>query len=111
MHIEIPMKPAAKARPRVTRNGTWMPHAYQAWRREFVTHCEGSEQVSGPFSLAVRFETKSGTMRPDLDNAAAAVLDALQDAEMVENDRLCRRLFAEVVKAKGNRIVIDIEAA
>ena len=111
MHIEIPMPPAAKARPRVTSRGTYMPRKYQEWRREFVGHCEGSGQVSGPFALAVTFETKSGTMRPDLDNAAAAVLDALQDAEVIQNDRNCRRLFAEVVKAKGNRIVVDIEAA
>ncbi len=27
------MAPKPKARPRVTRNGTWMPHDYQAWRK------------------------------------------------------------------------------
>jgi Holliday junction resolvase RusA-like endonuclease len=110
LFLVVPLAPQAKARPRVTRNGTYMPKAYQAWRSEFVGWVNSQQwaEVKGLFAVEFRFITKSGAMRPDLDNAAGACLDALQDAGVIDNDSACRRLVAEVAKGKGYRIEIEI---
>lgn len=113
LRLSLPMKPAAKARPRVTSKNTYMPRAYQEWRQEFRWLCVERGlcvRLDGPFAVAVVFVTPRGTMRPDLDNAIAAVLDAMQDAEVITNDRNCRRLAAEVVKGKRYEIRIELEA-
>lgn len=110
--LALPLKPAAKARPRVTSKGTYMPRAYQEWRQEFRWSLVGQDRrpILGPFAVRVEFITPRGTMRPDLDNAIAAVLDALQDAAVIANDRNCRRLAAEVVRGKRYEIRIELEA-
>lgn len=108
--LVVPLAPQAKARPRVTKNGTYMPKAYQKWRQEFVKLCavQPWQSVEGSFGITIRFLTKSGSMRPDLDNAAAACLDALQDAGVILNDRACKKLSAEVAQGKGYRIEIEL---
>lgn len=111
--LVVSLKPQAKARPRVTARGTYMPPAYQAWRMDFVAAVNQQrwEPVTGPFAIVLRFVTKSGTMRPDLDNAVGACLDALQDAGVVANDRDCVKLSAEVAKGKGYAIEIELRSA
>lgn len=111
LRLSVPLKPAGKARPRVTENGTFMPPAYRAWKRAFVAWCVDNvkARVVGPYALKVVFRTPNGRMRPDLDNAAGAVLDALQDAGVTENDRLCDALLA--LKRRGPyRIDITLTA-
>jgi Holliday junction resolvase RusA-like endonuclease len=111
--LVVPLAPQAKARPRVTSRGTYMPPHYQAWRLDFVAACNTQkwEPIAGPFDISIRFITKSGVMRPDLDNALGACLDALQDAGVIENDKACKRLEAEVAKGKGYRIEIELRSA
>jgi len=95
----VAMKPAAKARPRVTRRGVYMPKAYQVWRKTFQELARPQyqgEPFTCPVYLAVIFSTKTGTMRPDIDNAAGAVLDALQPW-FIKNDSQVRELIAGVV--------------
>jgi Holliday junction resolvase RusA-like endonuclease len=117
-------KPCAKARPRVTRNGTYMPKDYQEWRDRFAWQarleladfdCRGTatepDPMTGRLSVSVEYRTASGNMRPDLDNALGAVLDALQPAT-ISNDGNVRELHGKVVKAKRQDcgITVTIEA-
>lgn len=97
----VPIRAYGKARPRVTQNGqhTYMPAAYEAWKREFLA---GSPdlRVSPPYGvkvLIVRAIPKGGPNRtqrpgapcvtkPDGDNVIGSVMDALlgDDSAVVE---------------------------
>ncbi len=109
----LPIEPCAKARPRVTRRGTYMPKSYMEWRRRFVALCNKDDLhralVPGPLSIIVIVYTKSGKMRPDLDNVGAACLDALQDAGVIENDRDAVRLTFILDKDKKPGIDITVD--
>lgn len=92
-NFTLDMHPMGKARPRVTRTGhAFMPTAYRKWKAEFVARCmalplKDRKTIDGPVSITVLFYTKTGNMRSDCDNAYAAVLDGLQDAKIIANDR------------------------
>lgn len=88
----VPMEPFAKARPRVTANGTYMPKGYQSARKT-LRAVFGAVKVRSPWIVrvtAVRQMPASwskkqraqadGTWcltKPDIDNIVAGVLDAL----------------------------------
>ena len=112
MIFTLPIEPKAKARPRVTSNGTYMPRDYQEWRERFVALVgdQWRGEPFGMFGIDLTVTTKTGRMRPDLDNVLGAVLDALQAARVVENDRMCRWAFCEIVKGKTPGLTITIEA-
>lgn len=108
--LEFPgLAPAAKARPRVTARGTYMPHDYLRWRSWFAMVARGQWLTDGfrlrpaitvPVAVSITYRTATGNMRPDLDNGAGACLDGLQEAKILANDSLVRRLLVEVIKAK-----------
>ena len=113
IHLSIPLPPKGKARPIVTRHNTYMPHDYQQWRREFAAHAR--EQARGNpalgwFAIGLTVGTPKGRMRPDLDNVLAAVLDALQDAEVIANDRMCWEVMhVRRAKTKAKEYALSIE--
>lgn len=95
--VEIKMPPFGKARPRVTRKGTYMPRKYQD-KRDLLRglyHIAGGAYMDavGPLALNVDFYfrmPKSWSIKkksemsgawcrkvPDLDNLVGAVMDAL----------------------------------
>lgn len=96
----IPLEPFGKARPRVTRGHTYMPDSYTA-ARDALRLMFGAVTVAPPWSLhvtAVRAMPGSWSKRrraemagawcvskPDADNIAGAVMDALfeDDAAVV----------------------------
>ena len=94
MKIQLPnLEPCAKARPRVTARGTYMPKRYQDWRKKFVAMWRSTVphyQWNEPVGISVRWTTPTGKCKPDLDNAIAAIFDALQDAGALSNDSLVR---------------------
>jgi Holliday junction resolvase RusA-like endonuclease len=94
MIVTLPgLEPCAKARPRVTARGTYMPKRYQEWRKKFVIMWRKTVppyQWNEPVMINVRWTTPTGNCRPDLDNAISAVYDALQDAGALSNDSLVR---------------------
>jgi Holliday junction resolvase RusA-like endonuclease len=107
------MKPCAKARPRVTSNGTYMPQEYRDWKRKFAwlasqewdhwLRANGHHVpsiIDGPIAVSVEWRTTTGNMRPDVDNALGSVLDALQDALIFANDSQVREIHGRVDKAK-----------
>lgn len=101
--IVLEMQPKAKARPRVARGHAFMPKDYMQWKGEAGKQMRNQmprirEPLTGRISISIRFLTASGKMRCDLDNACGAVFDALQDAEIIANDRDIYKMQAEVAK-------------
>lgn len=114
--IFIPMAPLGKARPRVTRSGhAYMPPAYTKWKQEFATRAllawRPWQNIAGPFSIKIIIGTKSGKMRSDLDNSCGSILDSLQDAGLIANDRDCRMLMAKIIATNQPGISVEVEAA
>jgi Holliday junction resolvase RusA-like endonuclease len=91
----VPMQPAAKARPRVTRGHAYMPDTYVKWKKEFLARCMSVYNKSPPIEcklcISIIFMTKNGKMRPDIDNALGACMDSLQGTAttrvIIKNDR------------------------
>ena len=102
----IEMAPFAKARPRVTKKGTYMPKKYVANRdglRALYLEAGGRLNQQGMLRVSAQFwfrmpgaswsekkrEETAGTYcgkKPDLDNLLGAVMDALlvDDSKVVE---------------------------
>lgn len=73
--ILLKVKLMSKARPRVTRNGTYMPKNYQDWRKEVARQMK--EQWALPpidTPIAVDIEC-AGAARGDIDNYMGAIFD------------------------------------
>lgn len=104
----IPVAPFPKARPRVTRNGTFMPAKYQRQREELLALCGPVPDFS---NHQVRLEINNVRPMPkswsdkrkedmdgqwcsagaDADNAAGAVMDALfPDDSCIVDLRSCK---------------------
>ena len=98
VHFTVPGVPIAQPRPRVTRNGTYVPksHAIHGYRRDVMLAYTKLGGVYGatfeaavsigitfwfprPKRLAMLAEVIPKTTRPDLDNLAKGVLDSLQN--------------------------------
>lgn len=93
----IPGNVVPKARPRVTRNGTYLPKSYRAWRNhaEVEIYRQLSElNLQGKLpiqkaNITCRF-LGSHRRNSDLDNLAGACLDALtlKGAGVIQDDRV-----------------------
>ena len=115
MKVTLYIKPCAKARPRMTKTGhAYMPKAYMDWRKLFRQLWHNCVPAFPPFdkniAVHVEFHTLTGNMRPDVDNATAAVLDALQDVKAITNDRYVKDHSGKVIKSETARIVITINS-
>ncbi|MGA0328371.1 MAG: RusA family crossover junction endodeoxyribonuclease [Limisphaerales bacterium] len=75
----------SKARPRVTRNGTFMPAAYQAKRKEMLRQI--LEQYKGdPMEGPIRLELHIyGEGRADADNIIGAFMDTANKVLWVDD--------------------------
>jgi len=86
------MKPMPKKRPRFVKGKVHMPHDYIKWRKTatiFIRRqAQGAQPIREPFALYLLVVSKEGKMRPDLDNVFGCILDTLQDARIIANDRL-----------------------
>jgi len=112
-HFVIPMRCATKARPRVSKRGTYMPEAYVTWKAEFAVHCMAHghlEPLQGPVSLTVAVELK-GCARGDADNYAGAVMDALEGL-CYANDKQINVLIVMVLEhAAADTVIVDVSSA
>lgn len=109
-----------KARPRVTQNGTYMPHDYQAQRDRLrlafgdvpagLVHLSVSvvRQMPASWSRAKRDRMRGAyaSPKPDIDNILGAVMDAL----FQEDDRVVS-VFAEKRWGDEHEILIEIAPA
>lgn len=101
-HKIVPLKPFGKARPRVTKNGTFMPPEYTAQKKALRWHCHDMPDFSGmalvmsvvahrpmpkSWSNKKRDQMRGQftTAKPDIDNIVGAVMDALlvEDSNVV----------------------------
>lgn len=110
-HFTLTGAVVAKARPRVTRQGTFLPQKYRDWKEEAIaellsqrTRYKSLEEVTISIELY-------GTCRGDLDNIAGAILDALVRAEIIKDDRvsLVKALSVRHCGGKTKKVDINIE--
>ncbi len=106
----IPLAPFGKARPRVTAGHTYMPGSYTKSRAELRT-LFGPVTVPPPWELyitAVRHMPASWSKKrraqmagrwcvskPDADNIAGAVMDALFDNDAAVVSVTCRKIWGD----------------
>ena len=104
----IPLEPFGKARPRVTRGHAYMPHSYTL-ARDALRLMFGAVTVAPPWALhvtAVRAMPASWSKRrrgemagawcvskPDADNIAGAVMDALFEDDAAVVEVACRKVW------------------
>lgn len=105
----IPIEPFGKARPRVTRTGhAYMPDSYVV-ARDTLRLLFGAVTVAPPWALAVtavramppswskrkRAEMSGAwcTSKPDADNIAGAVMDALFEDDAAVVEVACRKVW------------------
>ena len=117
------MAPHAKDRARFhNQTGRHMvAPKFRLWRNQFVlsaniqTGVGRIAVITEPCAITVTYHTATGNMKPDVDNAAGAVMDALQDAGIIKNDSQVRRLLVEVVKVPradvGITVTIEVVSA
>jgi len=79
-----------KARPRVTRNGSYMPERYQEWQRQAQVELllQLSDRTPLQYPVAVKVLLQGKGHRGDIDNLSGAILDALVKVDILEDDRL-----------------------
>lgn len=104
----IPLEPFGKARPRVVAGHTYMPDSYTRARAD-LRLLFGPVEVPPPWSLrvtAVRAMPRSWskrrrgemagawcTSKPDADNVAGAVMDALFEDDAAVVEVACRKVW------------------
>lgn len=110
-YAEIDIRPFGKARPRVTQNGTYMPYQYTRKKKHLAAEF-GPVEVQGAVLLEVTAVLKvatsiskkkraellgtPATCKPDIDNIAGAVMDALfpdDDSRVVSIN--CTKVWGE----------------
>ena len=121
LKFAIPMKPIGKARPRVTKHGTFMPKAYDLWRNMFKLHVRNQVHSSllhllpltGRLSFSCVFQSPTGNIRPDLDNAIGACFDAIQVPKkggwgLIQDDKQFALIVTRIVQGP-TMIAFEIE--
>ena len=78
----IPLEPFGKARPRVTRGNTYMPHEYVR-----------AMPASWPKRKRAEMSGAWCTSKPDADNIAGAVMDALFEDDAAVVEVACRKVW------------------
>ena len=79
----------AKARPRVTRRGTFIPQKYRHWKDGAIAELQrqwgNRPTIAEPIAIAIHLRGKH-YKGSDLDNMAGSIMDALQQAGVIKND-------------------------
>lgn len=112
----IEIEPKGKARPRVTKTGrAFMPPEYMQWKKRvgflLLEHRnKAALPITGPIRVSTMFYTPTGNCRSDMDNAHAAVLDALQDAGWIVNDRQVKVGIYSIEQRSTPMLAIHIQS-
>jgi Holliday junction resolvase RusA-like endonuclease len=128
LHITIPGQPIGKGRPRFGNGRTFTPTKTRSWEAAAVGHiraqvCRGNP-IAGPVSVSItafferpkRMLTRKWpdknewhTAKPDADNVAKIVCDALQLAGVIEDDAaVCRMVVYKFYAARWQSAHIEI---
>ena len=100
-----------KARPRVTRKGTFLPQRYRNWKEEAIASLLSQRTKYEPLEKVTISIELYGAARGDLDNIAGAILDALVQAGIIFDDRisLVKALSIRHYGEKIKKAVVKIE--
>lgn len=115
----IPLKPVPCPRPRVTTRGTFMPGDYKAKKKRFIDFLSGAyrgEMIHDPIGVQMIFHLPKPksvkrpypSVRPDTDNYAKTVLDALQQAGIMKDDALVIDMIVSKRYAESERVGVDL---
>lgn len=98
--FELPWAAKPKPRPRVTKHGTYNPKDYTEWKEDIAEYLGvvGFEPHVGRVEVRLAFGRSTTLVivsdsdrmrhgRYDIDNGCGGVLDALQEATLITNDR------------------------
>jgi Holliday junction resolvase RusA-like endonuclease len=115
MRIELPGWHAVpKKRPRVTRNGTYMPPGYMDWKQETAFQmrlaARGAEPAVGLLRVEVLLVAKKKP-RGDMDNLLGAVLDA-GNGVLWQDDRLvgaCSCAWLKPTPERGEGVYVEVD--
>lgn len=119
MKFSIHMVPVPKARPRLSRYGVYTPKKTKDFEQEFLlragAYCP-TQPMHGALQLSIRFIMPSPkkckhafpVSRPDLDNLAKAVMDAMNGRFYVDDSQIVK-LILEKNYGIAPRIDIDIK--
>ena len=101
--------PLERPRCRRDRKTPYQPLENQRELRAFLRNVE-AETYSGKFFLQCDFYHVRKNPG-DIDNLLKAVLDALQDAKIIENDRNCVGISSTLNQSDDNYVVIELYEA
>ncbi|NJM47284.1 MAG: RusA family crossover junction endodeoxyribonuclease [Alkalinema sp. RU_4_3] len=89
IELTLPGNVVPKARPRVTRYGTFMPENYRCWKTLAIV-CLKSQYQGEPLQAAAVSIVLRGKhpRRGDADNISGSILDALVQAGILRDDNL-----------------------
>jgi Holliday junction resolvase RusA-like endonuclease len=85
-----------------------MPADYSKWKKDFGRLWGNCSPLTERVCVDVVFYTKTGNSRSDIDNAYAAVADALQDCGQIANDRQIIKGSFDLRKGKSDYIEVII---
>lgn len=100
-----------KARPRVTRKGTFLPQRYRDWKEKAIASLLSQRTKYEPLEKVTISIELYGAARGDLDNIAGAILDALVQAGIIKDDRisLVKALSIRHSSGKTKKAVVNVE--
>jgi len=139
LHVSVYGRPVAQPRPRLGRRGAYTPdNGIKAWKEGIIYAAKVSllqqhkgTRFTGPIQLTLifsmprpksHFDSKGQikakylntypAKKPDLDNLAKAVMDALTNAKIWSDDNAvvvldCRKLYSSCTKTAGVDIVVS----
>ena len=111
IEFHLPTLPPSKNALRVrTRRGIARSKTYEAWLAEFgwEMKLQRVRKVTGPYRLTLQ-AVRPDKRRRDLDNPMKALLDAMQEAGVYEDDCLIKKLTIEMrAPVKGGKCCVVI---
>ena len=104
VRVTVPGEPVGKARPRVTRRGTYTPQATRDAEARVRAAVQGAlgdpAPHPGPWTLVLRFHRVHRHQR-DVDNLAKLVMDALNGVLWEDDHQVLHLDAAMVFHPKG----------
>lgn len=119
MKLTIPLDPLPASRPRVTRRGfAYYAEPYKSYKAELKKWLEENykgEKITVPITIKATFvaeqpkSTKLPFPKPDVDNYAKALLDAMNDVAMEDDWLVLEGTFRKEWAPKGKPGYIKVE--
>jgi Holliday junction resolvase RusA-like endonuclease len=89
IEFTLPGNVVPKARPRITRNGSFIPKNYRCWKTLAISRMKQQYQGETLQQAAVAIVlTGKHPRRGDLDNLSGSILDALVQAGILRDDNM-----------------------